>query len=147
MESVTDGAEGGSRRGGWVQAGFNNEHQMIWDEDGVVGLLKIHYWIFNIGYFVFFDLYFIWFLIFIWFLFFVLWRFVNLPPRLPAQPSQKSTPPLYAVEICAAVNFDILFFMICTLFDFCSLFFGVLSIYPHVFLLNPRRNPLPLCKG
>jgi hypothetical protein len=48
-------------------------------------------------------------------LFFMIWtlfdfcflRFDYLPPRLPAHTSQKSTPPLQGVEICAATNFEI----------------------------------------
>jgi hypothetical protein len=34
-------------------------------------------------------------------------NFDFLPPRLPAHTSQKSTPPLQGVEICAATNFEI----------------------------------------
>jgi hypothetical protein len=44
----------------------------------------------------------------IWTLFdFCFLRFDYLPPRLPAHTSQKSTPPLQGVEICAATNFEI----------------------------------------
>jgi hypothetical protein len=45
---------------------------------------------------------------FIWTLFdFCFLSFDFLPPRLPAHTSQKSTPPLQGVEICAATNFEI----------------------------------------
>jgi hypothetical protein len=44
----------------------------------------------------------------IWTLFdFCFLSFDFLPPRLPAHASQKSTPPLQGVEICAATNFEI----------------------------------------